>query len=138
MRTITIAEFHNELRAQLTAIGTKDLAAIAFRCPACNTIQNGNDLMAAGAGGTFSEVEKFLGFSCVGRWTDAGPPTRDSKPAAGKHGCNWTLGGLLNINELDVIHDDGEKCPRFELATAGEALDLLTRQSIKKPTPVKK
>lgn len=128
MRTITIGEFHAELKAHLTALGTKDLAAIAFRCPACNTVQNAHDLFAAGVGGTFGEVEKFLAYSCIGRWTNAGPATRESKPQEGKHGCDWTLGGLLRIQELIVVGPDGEEHPRFELATPGEAKDLLARQ----------
>jgi hypothetical protein len=114
MRTITVAEFHAELKAQ----GVKPHEHLAFRCPICGTLQSGRDLIKAGAGKTWDEVEKFAGFSCVGRWTNAGPHKKGN-PAG--RGCDWTLGGLFRIHELEVVTPDGEKHPRFELATPEEA-----------------
>jgi hypothetical protein len=80
-------------------------------------MQTGNDLIRAGAGKTFEDVEKYLGFSCVGRFTGAKSPRKepDGKP------CNWTLGGLFSLHTLEVVTPDGEHHPRFEVATPEQA-----------------
>jgi hypothetical protein len=113
MRTLSVQDFHAELKAQ----GVRAHEDSAFKCPMCRTIQSARDLIAAGAGETFKDVERFLGFSCVGRWTDAGPYRRGDAPG---RGCDWTLGGLLKIHDLVVIAD-GIDHPRFELASPEEA-----------------
>ena len=64
------------------------------------------------------EVEKYLGFSCFGRWTHQKPPPKEKGT---QHGCNWTLGGLFQCHDLEVVTPDGKKHPRFELATQAEA-----------------
>ena len=112
MRTMTVSEFRDALRAQ--GVPTED---VALRCPMCGTVQSARDLIAAGAGLNFDEVERFLGFSCVGRWTGAGSPRNapDGKP------CNWTLGGLFQTHKMAVITEDGEHHPRFEPVTPEEA-----------------
>lgn len=113
MKTMTIEEYHAALKAQ----GTKDRAELVMICPMCSSPQTGNDLIRAGAGKTFEDVEKYLGFSCVGRWTGAAGPREkpDGEP------CNWTLGGLFRTHKLEVITPDGEKHPRFEAATPEQA-----------------
>jgi hypothetical protein len=114
MREITRDQFKSELVAQGVA-GHQDFA---FKCPMCGTVQSARDLIAAGAGKDFDEVEKFLAFSCVGRWTNAGPHKNGRPPG---NGCDWTLGGLFRLHVLEVVTDDGAKHPRFELATPEEA-----------------
>lgn len=113
MKTMTIAEFHAALKAQ----GVPDRSDLAMICPMCGTVQSARDLIAAGAGTDFDAVERFLGFSCVGRFTGAGTPRSkpDGKP------CNWTLGGLFQTHKLEVIDDDGVKHPRFEVASPAQA-----------------
>lgn len=113
MKTMTLDEY----RAQIKAQGLEAPEDFAFKCPRCGTVQSARDLIAAGAGEDFEEVEKYLGFSCVGRWTGAGSPRKepDGKP------CNWTLGGLFALHNLEVETPDGEKHPRFEVATPEEA-----------------
>jgi hypothetical protein len=108
-REITLDQFHAEMKAQ----GVSGHEHVAFRCVVCGTIQSGHDLIRAGAGPTFDDVERYLAFSCVGRWTDAGD-------APGR-GCDWTLGGLFGFSDLVVVTPDGKKHPRFELATPAEA-----------------
>ncbi|MFY9480249.1 MAG: VVA0879 family protein [Aquabacterium sp.] len=112
MKTMTLAEFHEACKAQAAS---HDL--IVFKCPMCRTLQNARDLIAAGAGKTFEEVETYLAFSCVGRWTGAGSPRKepDGQP------CNWTLGGLFPLHRMVVVTQDGEEHPRFELADKAEA-----------------
>lgn len=118
MKTITL----DELRAELAEQGVERLD-FAFKCPRCATVQSARSLIAAGAGETFEEVEKFLGFSCVGRWTEAGTPRKkpDGRP------CNWTLGGLFRLHELEVETPDGERHPLFAPATPEEAQALANR-----------
>ena len=95
MITMTKKEFRRALEAQ--GVPLED---VTFRCPKCGTLQSANDLINAGAGKNINEVEKFLAFSCGGRWDDS-------------KGCDWTLGGLLPIHELEVVTPDGKHHPRF-------------------------
>lgn len=108
---ITVAEFFARMLAQ----GVSNQNHTALICPACGTVQSITDHIKAGA--TIDEAERAIGFACVGRRTGAGAP---SKAAKGK-GCNWSLGGPLQIHELTVVTDDGEKHPRFALATPEQA-----------------
>jgi hypothetical protein len=113
MNRISIADLHRILKAQ----GVSSPEHSAFKCPACGSIQSPADLIAAGAGKDFAEVEKYAAFSCVGRWTNAGPPRAkpDGRP------CNWTLGGLLTIHKLEVMDAEGKPHPFMEPATPLEA-----------------
>ena len=99
-RQMTLDEYLAKLKEQ----GVKK-EELLFICPSCQTMQCAKDLIEAGAGKDFEGVEKYLGYSCVGRWS------KDK-------GCNWTLGGLFQIHELEVITPDGEKHPRFLPANA--------------------
>ncbi len=113
MRTMTLKEFLDALRAQ-----SVPKEHLALKCPICGTIQNATDLIKAGAGKDYSEVEDYLGFSCVGRWTNAGPYKKSNPPG---RGCDWTLGGLFHLHQLEVVTEDGEHHPRFEPCTPEEA-----------------
>lgn len=95
MQTMTLDEFHAALKAQ--GVPVQEVKLI---CPRCKTAQCANDLIAAGAGKDIDEVEKYLGFSCVGRFDKT-------------KGCDWTLGGLFQLHELEVITPDGKRHPRF-------------------------
>lgn len=116
MKTVTMQEFHLLCRAQ----GVPEKKNIAFICPMCGTVQSGATLISAGAGATMVDVEKYIGFSCVGRFTGQGAP---GKADAGC-GCNWTLGGLFQMHKMEVVMDDGKSCPIFELATPEQAQAL--------------
>lgn len=107
-RRITVDEFHAEIRAQ----GAASIADVKFICPMCRTHQSANDLIAAGAGATFDDVEKYVAFSCKGRWLGAKTPrdVPDGEP------CNWTLGGIFQTHKLEVVTPDGQIHPRFEVA----------------------
>jgi hypothetical protein len=106
MTTMTIDEFMAACKAQGVPI-----EHVALKCPMCGTLQSGVDLISVGAGKTFDDVEKYLGFSCIGRFDSRKPPV----------GCDWSLGGLFQLHKLEVITEDGVHHPRFELATPGEA-----------------
>ena len=38
-------------------------------------------------------------------------------------GCDWTLGGLLQIHEIEIETDDGERHVHFDLAGEVEEAD---------------
>lgn len=113
MQTMTLDEFKQALKSQ----GVSSHEHFAFKCPMCGAVQSGTSLIAAGAGKSFEEVESVLGFSCIGRWTGAKSPRKehDGEP------CNWSLGGLLQTHNLEVLTPDGEHHPRFDIASPGEA-----------------
>ncbi|WP_295706954.1 VVA0879 family protein [uncultured Brevundimonas sp.] len=113
MRRMTVTEFH----AALTAQGVSAREHLALICPLCGVVQSAQDLIDAGAGGDFDSVEPMLGFSCVGRWTGAPAPREgaDGQP------CNWTLGGLFRLHQLEILTDDGKAHPRFLPASPEQA-----------------
>lgn len=112
MKTASLKDFQTELLAQ----GVPQVH-LAFKCPRCGTVQSAHDLIAAGAGNGFDEVEKYLGFSCVGRFAKE----ESHEYGTPRKGCDWTLGGLFRIHKLEVITEDGAHHPRFEPATKEEA-----------------
>lgn len=113
---MTLTEYHAALKAQ----GVKEGLKLCMVCPMCGTVQNGEDLIKAGAGQTLGDVEGFIGFSCIGRWTHGRPPPKKEERGT-QVGCNWTLGGLFQFHELEVITPDGERHPRFAVATPEQA-----------------
>jgi len=96
VQTMTLEEW----RAAISSQGKDRTEDVTFRCPRCGTIQSAQDLIDAGAGSNLDEVWKYLAFSCVGRWSKS-------------KGCDWTLGGLFQLHELEVITPDGKRHPRF-------------------------
>lgn len=126
MERMTLDEFLAALKAQ--GVAREDLALV---CPMCSVVQSARDLMAAGAGDSFEAVEKFLGFSCLGRFTGAGSPrkTPDGSP------CNWTLGGLFTTHQLEVVTDDGTCHPRFKPATPAQAREHASRSADAEASP---
>lgn len=109
MKTMKLEEFQSALKAQ--GVDRQDAA---FICPLCKTVQSMRDFVAAGL--SQDDAEKHVGFSCVGRKTGAGAPRKkpDGKP------CNWSLGGLLRLHDLEVIAPDGTH-PFFEIASPEQA-----------------
>lgn len=116
VEVIDLATFHARLKAQ----GVANRNHNAFVCPVCDTVQSMASLVDAGA--TPDEAERYIGFSCEGRLTGAGPWNPDAK-RLGMRGCDWTLGGLFRIHQLEV-HDGGNVHPLFNLASPYEAQKL--------------
>lgn len=114
MEKITLDEF----RARIKAQGVSDRTHAAFKCPMCKTVQSMKSFASAGV--DEQTAERYIGFSCVGRVSGAESPRKnpDGKP------CNWTLGGLLRLHEMEVIDDEGISHPHFEVATPEEAQAL--------------
>lgn len=121
---ITIEQIHARFKAQ----GVSAREHIAFRCPICKTIQSMASLIVAGV--SPEEAERQIGFSCEGRFSNAGPWPADSRKGKkwdarrAVRGCDWTLGGLFRLHKLEVIGENGEPQASFEVATPEEAQAL--------------
>lgn len=63
MLTMSLDEFDAAIKAQ--GVGRNHWA---FVCPMCKTVQSINDFLATGAI-DFPKAQKYLGFSCIGRFT---------------------------------------------------------------------
>lgn len=113
MKILTFEEFRAQIQSQ-----NVDKMDWAFVCPMCGTVQSQNLLIHSGAD---CENRKMLAFSCVGRLTGKGSPSEEKGKS---HGCNWTLGGLFHMHELEVVTEDGIHHPQFEPATAEQAQAL--------------
>ena len=75
-----------------------------FKCPRCKTAQCAEDFAVLDEfKDNKDRIGNFLGFSCIGRFTK-------------EKGCDWTLGGLFKIHEIEVEDKEGKKHPHFQLA----------------------
>ena len=119
IETIDIPELHRRFKAQ----GVSSRQHIAVICPMCATVQSMRSLINAGAGKTEDEVERYVGFSCVGRFTGEGSALSDEERQQGK-GCDWTLGGLFKLHKLEVIDPEGRARPYFQIASPDQAQAL--------------
>lgn len=86
-------------------------AHVAFKCPSCGTVQSVDDLIRAGATEDEEDAQRYMGFTCAGRFVE-------------DKGCDWTLGGLFSIHTLEIEFPDGQRRPCFELATPEQAQEL--------------
>lgn len=129
MEKIPLAEFQERLRAQ----GVPTRSEAAFVCPICKTVQSMASLIDAGA--PPEEAENIIGFSCEGRLTGAGPwPKLPTKARKAKRGCDWSLGGLFRLHELEVLTDDGKAHPHFVVASPEQAQELAAKCAVQ-PEP---
>ena len=78
-----------------------------FVCPRCETVQSIRDFLEAEV--PKETIDGVIGFSCIGRFTDA-------------KGCDWTLGGLFRIHKAVVVKD-GKEHPIFEFAEVEVKVD---------------
>lgn len=123
MEQITKEEFHARIKDQ----GVSAREHIALKCPICGTVQSIASLRKVGV--EAARCENVIGFSCEGRFTNAGAWVSDgdtSRKAAARRkirGCNWTLGGLFKLHKLEVLTPEGPQ-PSFEVATPEEAKAL--------------
>lgn len=124
MERITIEQLHERFKAQ----GVSSREHIAFKCVNCGTVQSMASLRKAGC--PADKTENYIGFSCEGRFSNAGPWPSDKRQDAKStsrrqiRGCDWTLGGLFRVHQLEVINADGKPQPSFEVASADEAQAL--------------
>lgn len=95
-KVLTLEEWHEKGKK---LFGTEDFKEWKFVCPVCKNVQTYKDFE-----GLVDEPETYFYFSCIGRVKDG-------------VGCDWTLGGLLQIHETEVISEEGKNIPVFEFAT---------------------
>lgn len=126
LRVVKVEEMHAQMKAQ----GVSAREHIAFVCVSCSTVQSMALLRRYGCSGP----EKAIGFSCVGRFSGAGPFRKGKKPDPARPGCDWTLGGLFRIHKLEVETADGKRVPSFELATPDQA-QVLEAEMQRAPAP---
>jgi len=106
---ITVEDFKAIIKKQ-----GQPIELVKFECPMCGKHQCAQDFIDVGVGKNIDEVEKYLAFSCIGRFTGQdSPPSREMK-RPDHDGCNWTLGGLFSFHELGVETPDGKIHPRFK------------------------
>lgn len=85
-----------------------------FKCCNCGHEQTIADFIAAG----IEEPNAKVYFSCIGRWTNGkGTMMNKEKP------CNYTLGGLLPLNEVQVKDEDGNLRNVFDFGTPTQATE---------------
>lgn len=86
---------------------------IRFKCPVCGHIATVAEYDEAGA------PNGAIGFSCIGRYLNAGPIKRAFGNES-KHKlpgpCDYTGGGLIGLNPIRVIFDDGSDSTFFDFA----------------------
>lgn len=70
-----------------------------FKCPRCGESQT----LAEFRQNKIENPEGKFYFSCIGRWVEG-------------RGCDWTLGGLLQIHRTEVIDEEGSVFRVFEFA----------------------
>lgn len=95
MVTMTLEEWKEKGKK---LFGTDDFKQWLFVCPHCGNIQSCKDFE-----GLVDTPEDYAYFSCIGRFKKG-------------VGCVWTLGGLFQIHEIEVIDKEGKKHPCFEFA----------------------
>ena len=78
-----------------------------FKCPVCGHVAFAKDWLTAGSD------ENGIAFSCVGRWL---PKCRDAIYGKGKGPCNYSGGGLFQLNPVHIEYDDGSIRQTFEFA----------------------
>jgi hypothetical protein len=115
METMKLEEFLKRLEAQEVPV-----LHIAFVCPMCGHVQAAQDIIDVSVE-TPATVDRYIGFSCVGRWKDKGPVKVKKGKTVPQDGCDWTLGGLLKLQELEIETPDGRKHAHFAPATKEQA-----------------
>jgi hypothetical protein len=122
MRSITVAEAHEAFKGQ----GVSEPKHYAFICPVCGTVQSMASLVKAGD--TPEMVERHIAFNCEGRFSGAGPwnpgKSKKARDLRKIRGCDWTLGGLFQFHTLEIVDEEGNTRPAFEIASPEQAQEL--------------
>lgn len=93
-----------QTRFGLDAMGWK------FVCPSCGHVASVRDWKDAGA------PQGAVAFSCIGRYTGDQKKAADAAFKRSGGPCNYTGGGLIGINPVTVIFEDGKSADYFEFA----------------------
>ena len=109
----------------------KDHMKWKFVCPTCEYPQTIQDYKDAGA------PSEAAAFSCVGRWD--GHMDNDAFASKGKGPCNYAGGGLIGLNPITVVYEDGKEKQAFAFADADPEITLTKEtppcQTLSSPSP---
>lgn len=105
---------HDEWKAEAVAKFGPDAMAWKFVCPSCGHVASVQDWKDAGA------PEGAIAFSCIGRYKGDPKAAADNAFRNAGGPCNYTGGGLLALNPVDVEFNDGV-VQVFEFAEAPHA-----------------
>ena len=94
---------YDEWHARGTELFGDDVATWRVVCPSCGHVQCMKDYQEQVPHLTEEQILKYLGFSCIGRFTK---PEADS--LTGEAPCNYAGGGLFGLNPQPVKMPDGE------------------------------
>ena len=72
-----------------------------FKCPSCGHIQTVKDFKQFKDKGATPDTARF---NCIGRYDGHGDVVLGTKPGP----CNYTAGGLLNLNPIKITDGDKE------------------------------
>jgi len=92
VKTVTLDEWKKEGKE----LFGEDVKNWVFQCPNCKGKQTYQDFE-----GLTTDPQDVFYYSCIGRFKQG-------------VGCNWTLGGLFQIHEKEVIGEDGKPVPVME------------------------
>lgn len=81
-----------------------------FKCPSCHYVASMRDYKEAGA------PVGAVGFSCIGRYKPNPQEAFTKGLKKNTDPCNYAGGGLLCINPLLVVDDEGEQHFMFDFA----------------------
>jgi len=99
---------HEEWAAEARRLFGNNAKHWKFKCCNCGHEQTIADFIAA----KIEQPNEKVYFSCIGRWT-GGKGTMSNA----KQPCNYTLGGLLTLNEVQVRDEEGNLRNVFDFGT---------------------
>jgi len=82
-----------------------------FVCPSCGHVQSAEDFRSYKEQGATPNTAML---SCIGRYDGHMDNDAFGSPGKGKEPCNYTSGGLFNINPVSVLNNDGTKLRVFD------------------------
>lgn len=122
--TVTVPEMKEMTRDDWMLEGKRrfgeDFMDWRFVCCNCGHVQAISDFSELSRKGIFKGGPSDAYFSCIGRFDDRIPRSQIGElgDTKGKKYCNYTLGGLITLNKLVVLAEDGKRHPVFEFAEA--------------------
>jgi hypothetical protein len=98
MKTITIQEWH----AEAVSLFGEGKINWKFVCPKCRTVQSAHDFLEI-IDFPEEKLGSVLGYTCIGKFIE-------------EKGCDFTLGGAFQFQEVEIILPSGKKRPIFDFA----------------------
>jgi hypothetical protein len=98
MKTITLAEW----KAEGKKLFGNEIKDWKFKCVNCGETQTLREFEVA----EIPDASSKFYFSCIGRYLQG-------------RGCDWSLGGLLQKHETEVVGEYGKPVPVYEFAKEG-------------------